>query len=196
MTPSGRLSTLSSGQGPGFEWQGSVQSDRPHSSLSPPSSTALQGGSWCCSSCSGRPSPGTPGLWDTPEELLLPPTFQPRLQAEGKPPLARHTRVALPCCSSSLEGGRTVRVGRTTPTGGERGEKRQRDEDEGKWRTGDFLFVIKWNRRTSTVEHHSLSVRPSAAGFKCQCGWEGSLIMIIDDYWWRLHVCFSTCDSE
>ena len=73
---------------------------------------------------------------------MLPPTFQPRLQAEGKPPLAIHTRVAVPCFSSSLEGGRRVRVGRTTPTGGERGEKRQRDEDEGKLRTDDFLYVI------------------------------------------------------
>ena len=71
-----------------------------------------------------RPSfPTTSRLFDTPEDVWLPPTFQPSLQAEGKPPLARHTRVTLLCCSCSLEGGRTVRVGRTTPTEGERGRK-------------------------------------------------------------------------
>ncbi len=37
------------------------------------------------------------------------------LQPEGKPLLARHMSVAFPCCSSSLEGGSTVRVGRTSP---------------------------------------------------------------------------------
>lgn len=60
-------SRLSRGEGPGFEWQGSVHSDWPHSSLSPPSSTGLQGGSGCCSSWSGRHSPEAPGcvrsLW-------------------------------------------------------------------------------------------------------------------------------------
>lgn len=54
-------SRLSSCEGPGFEWQSSVHSDWPHSSLSPPSSTGLQGGSGCCSSWSGRHSPGPPG---------------------------------------------------------------------------------------------------------------------------------------
>ncbi|KAM4540328.1 uncharacterized protein V3H82_022346 [Fundulus diaphanus] len=49
----------------------------------------------------------TSRLLDTPEDLLLPPTFQPSLQVEGEPPLARHTSVTLLCCSSSLEGGRT-----------------------------------------------------------------------------------------
>ncbi|KAG7215538.1 hypothetical protein INR49_014705 [Caranx melampygus] len=43
--------------------------------------------------------------------LLLPSTFQTRLQSEGKPLLARHMSVAFPrCCSSSLEGGSTVRL--------------------------------------------------------------------------------------
>ncbi|XP_053190790.1 uncharacterized protein LOC128374558 [Scomber japonicus] len=41
--------------------------------------------------------------------LLLPSTFQARLQSEGKPLLARHVSVAFPCCSSWLEGGSTVR---------------------------------------------------------------------------------------
>ncbi|TWW54039.1 hypothetical protein D4764_0116000, partial [Takifugu flavidus] len=41
--------------------------------------------------------------------LLPPPTFQLSFHCEGEPPLARHTSVALPCCSSSGEGGRTVR---------------------------------------------------------------------------------------
>ncbi|XP_072226167.1 uncharacterized protein [Leuresthes tenuis] len=43
--------------------------------------------------------------------LLLPSTFQDRLQPEGKPLLARHMRVAFfCCCSSSVEGGSTVRL--------------------------------------------------------------------------------------
>ncbi|KAK0148440.1 Immunoglobulin kappa variable 4-1 [Merluccius polli] len=50
----------------------------------------------------------TPRLSDTPPDLLLPSTFQPSVQSEGKPPLARHSSVALPCSSSTLEGGRTL----------------------------------------------------------------------------------------
>ncbi|KAG7241967.1 hypothetical protein INR49_024714 [Caranx melampygus] len=61
-----------------------------------------------------RPSfPSTPGLLLSSQLLLLlllPSTFQTRLQSEGKPLLARHMSVAFPCCcSSSLEGGSTVR---------------------------------------------------------------------------------------
>ncbi|KAG7241961.1 hypothetical protein INR49_024708 [Caranx melampygus] len=67
---------------------------------------------------SRRPSfPSTPGLLLSSQLLLLlllllllPSTFQTRLQSEGKPLLARHMSVAFPCCcSSSLEGGSTVR---------------------------------------------------------------------------------------
>ncbi|KAK0150228.1 hypothetical protein N1851_008863 [Merluccius polli] len=64
----------------------------------------------------------TPRLSDTPPDLLLPSTFQPSVQSEGKPPLARHSSVALPCSSSTLEGGRTLSLGCTTPTGREREE--------------------------------------------------------------------------
>ncbi|KAG7241327.1 hypothetical protein INR49_025747 [Caranx melampygus] len=59
-----------------------------------------------------RPSfPSTPGLLLSSQLLLLlPSTFQTRLQSEGKPLLARHMSVAFPCCcSSSLDGGSTVR---------------------------------------------------------------------------------------
>ncbi|KAK0140380.1 Immunoglobulin lambda variable 7-46 [Merluccius polli] len=66
----------------------------------------------------------TPRLSDTPPDLLLPSTFQPSVQSEGKPPLARHSSVALPCSSSTLEGGRTLSLGCTTPTGREREETR------------------------------------------------------------------------
>ncbi|KAK0148443.1 Immunoglobulin kappa variable 4-1 [Merluccius polli] len=66
----------------------------------------------------------TPRLSDTPLDLLLPSTFQPSVQSEGKPPLARHSSVALPCSSSTLEGGRTLSLGCTTPTGREREETR------------------------------------------------------------------------
>lgn len=58
---------LSRAEAPGCGWLGSAHSDWPHSSLRPPSSTGLQGGSGCCSSWSGRHSPGAPGcvrsLW-------------------------------------------------------------------------------------------------------------------------------------
>ncbi|KAK0148442.1 Immunoglobulin kappa variable 4-1 [Merluccius polli] len=64
----------------------------------------------------------TPRLSDTPPDLLLPSTFQPSVQSEGKPPLARHSSVALPCSSSTLEGGRMLSLGCTTPTGREREE--------------------------------------------------------------------------
>ena len=48
--------------------------------------------------------------------LLLPSTFQLRVQSEGKPWLARHISVAvLLLDSSSLEGGSTVRVGARLP---------------------------------------------------------------------------------
>ncbi|XP_065806933.1 uncharacterized protein [Labrus bergylta] len=47
--------------------------------------------------------------------LLLPSTFQARLQPEGKPLLARHMSVAFPCSSSSLEGGSTVRGSHSSP---------------------------------------------------------------------------------
>ncbi|KAK0143913.1 Immunoglobulin kappa variable 4-1 [Merluccius polli] len=71
----------------------------------------------------GWADPGrTPRLSDTPPDLLLPSTFQPSVQSEGKPPLARHSSVALPCSSSTLEGGRTLSLGCTTPTGREREE--------------------------------------------------------------------------
>ncbi|KAK0139396.1 hypothetical protein N1851_023887 [Merluccius polli] len=92
----------------GFEPQASGHSYWPHSSLSPPSSTGLQGGS------------RTPRLSDTPPDTPLPPTFQPSVQSEGKPPLAVHSSVALPCSCSTVEGGRRLSVGCTTPTGGER----------------------------------------------------------------------------
>ncbi|KAG7241321.1 hypothetical protein INR49_025741 [Caranx melampygus] len=66
-----------------------------------------------CQTSEGRPSfPSTPGLLLSSQLLLLllPSTFQTRLQSEGKPLLARHMSVAFPCCcSSSLEGGSTVR---------------------------------------------------------------------------------------
>ncbi|KAJ3613723.1 hypothetical protein NHX12_019969, partial [Muraenolepis orangiensis] len=51
----------------------------------------------------------TPRLPDTPSDLLLPPTFQPSFQSEGKPPVAKHCSAALPCSSSTLEGGRMLR---------------------------------------------------------------------------------------
>ncbi|KAG7215534.1 hypothetical protein INR49_014701 [Caranx melampygus] len=74
----------------------------------------------------GRPSlPSTPGLLLSSQLLLLlvPSTFQTRLQSEGKPLLARHMSVAfLCCCNSSLEGGSTVRVGRVSPRR-QRGQK-------------------------------------------------------------------------
>ncbi|KAK0139395.1 hypothetical protein N1851_023886 [Merluccius polli] len=92
----------------GFEPQASGHSYWPHSSLSPPSSTGLQGGS------------RTPRLSDTPPDTPLPPTFQPSVQSEGKPPLAVHSSVALPCSCSTVEGGRRLSLGCTTPTGGER----------------------------------------------------------------------------
>ncbi|KAK0141371.1 Ig kappa chain V-VI region NQ2-6.1 [Merluccius polli] len=62
---------------------------------------------------SSKPTTNTP----------LPPTFQPSVQSEGKPPLAVHSSVALPCSCSTVEGGRRLSVGGTTPTGGERGDK-------------------------------------------------------------------------
>lgn len=78
-------STLSSGQGPGFEWRGSVHSDWPHSSLSPPSSTGLQRGSGCCSSCSGRLSPRPPG-WLKPLRMCwCPPPSSPNSSLRGSP---------------------------------------------------------------------------------------------------------------
>ena len=116
--PCWSLSTLNTGQDSGFERQASGHSYWPHSSLSPPSSTGLQGGSRCCSSRSGHLSPGPPDYLTPPPDLLLPSTFQPSVQSEGKPPLAVHSSVALPC--STLEGGRTLSLGCTTPTGGER----------------------------------------------------------------------------
>ncbi|KAJ3582768.1 hypothetical protein NHX12_000260, partial [Muraenolepis orangiensis] len=39
------------------------------------------------------------------------PTFQPSFQSEGKPPVAKHSSAALPCSSSTLEGGRRLSVG-------------------------------------------------------------------------------------
>ncbi|XP_061597627.1 uncharacterized protein LOC133460929 [Cololabis saira] len=47
----------------------------------------------------------TPGLLLSSQLLLLllPSTFQDRLQSEGKPLLARHMSVAVPCCSSPLD---------------------------------------------------------------------------------------------
>ncbi|KAK0132928.1 hypothetical protein N1851_031710 [Merluccius polli] len=50
------------------------------------------------------------------------PGFRPSV-SEGKPPLARHSSVALPCSSSTLEGGRTLSLGCTTPLEEERGDK-------------------------------------------------------------------------
>ena len=78
-------STLSSGQAPGFEWQGSVHSDWPHSSLSPPSSTGLQWGSGSCSSCSGRPSPGPPRCGTPPRTCWCPPPSSPDSRLRGSP---------------------------------------------------------------------------------------------------------------
>ncbi len=50
--------------------------------------------------------------WD----LLLPSTFQLRLQSDGKPLLATHTSVAVFFEEiSALEGGRTLTLGRVTP---------------------------------------------------------------------------------
>ncbi|KAK0135051.1 Immunoglobulin kappa variable 4-1 [Merluccius polli] len=104
----------------GFEPQASGHSYGPHSSLSPPSSTGLRGGSRCCSSCSGHLSPGPPDYLTPPQTRRCPPTFQPSVQSEGKPPLAVHSSVALPCSCSTVEGGRRLSVGCTTPTEGER----------------------------------------------------------------------------
>lgn len=78
-------STLSSGQGPGFEWRGSVHSDWPRSSLSPPSSTGLQRGSGCCSSCSGRHSPGPPGCVTPLRSCCCPPPSSPASRLRGSP---------------------------------------------------------------------------------------------------------------
>jgi len=75
----------------------------------------------------------TLGLRFTAELLLPPSTLQLSFQSEGNPLLAKHSTVALPCCSgnpllakhstvalpccsSPLEGGRTVRVGRVPTT--------------------------------------------------------------------------------
>lgn len=56
----------------------------------------------------------TPGLASC--FLLVPSTFQLMVQSEGKPLLARHVSVAVVVLdSSSLEGGRTVRVGALLP---------------------------------------------------------------------------------
>uniref|UniRef100_A0A8D3DKP8 Ig-like domain-containing protein n=1 Tax=Scophthalmus maximus TaxID=52904 RepID=A0A8D3DKP8_SCOMX len=53
-------------------------------SLSPPSSTGLQGGSGCCSSCSGRCSPGGPGCV-TPLRSCCPPPSRPGSRLRGSP---------------------------------------------------------------------------------------------------------------
>ncbi|ROL45830.1 Immunoglobulin kappa variable 1-6 [Anabarilius grahami] len=67
----------------------------------------------------------TLGLRFTAELLLLPSTFQLSFQSEGNPLLPTQTTVALPCCSSSLEGGRTVRVGRVAAKERERERERE-----------------------------------------------------------------------
>ncbi|KAK0148148.1 Immunoglobulin kappa variable 6D-21 [Merluccius polli] len=63
---------------------------------------------------------GPPDYLTPPPDTPLPPTFQPSVQSEGKPPLAVHSSVALPCSCSTVEGGRRLSLGCTTPTGGER----------------------------------------------------------------------------
>ncbi|KAG7241972.1 hypothetical protein INR49_024719, partial [Caranx melampygus] len=78
---------------------------------------AEDSGVYYCQQGYSTPFTHTPGLLLSSQLLLLlllllllPSTFQTRLQSEGKPLLARHMSVAFPCCcSSSLEGGSTVR---------------------------------------------------------------------------------------
>ena len=118
--PCWSLSTLNTGQDSGFERQASGHSYWPHSSLSPPSSTGLQGGSRCCSSRSGHLSPGPPDYLTPPQTCCCPPPSSQASSLRGSPHWPVHSSVALPCSSSTLEGGRTLSLGCTTPTGGER----------------------------------------------------------------------------
>ena len=84
--PRWSLSTLNTGQDPGFEWQAaSGHSYWPHSSLSPPSSTGLRGGSRCWSSRSGRLSPGPPGYLTPPQTCCCPPPSSQASSLRGSP---------------------------------------------------------------------------------------------------------------
>src|SRR4029434_4871626 len=86
----------------------------------------------------------------------LPSTFQLSLQSQGKPLVARHMSVAFPCCSSTLEGGSSVRLGRVSAAdqtqqrwrrgeveerGGEVDEQRDGRAQE-RWRRGDFCVSL------------------------------------------------------
>lgn len=196
MTPSCRLSTPSSGQGPGFEWQGSVRSDWPHSSLRPPCSTAPQGGSGCCSSCSGRRSPGPPGCLTPLRSCCCPPPSSPGSRPRGSPRWPDTPEWHCPAAALHWRGGGRSGWAAPHPLEEREGGEKTKGWGWSKMTSRWFLARYKIKQKNFYCLTSSLSVRPSAAGFKCQCGWEGSLIMIIDDYWWRLHVCFSTCDSE
>ena len=183
MTPSGRLSTLSSGQGPGFEWQGSVQSDWPHSSLSPPSSTALQGGSWCCSSCSGRPSPGPPGCETPLRSCCCPQPSSPGSRLRGSPRWPDTPEWHCPAAALHWRGGGRSGWAAPHPLEEREGRKdkgmRMKENDS----TGDFLWCYQMKQKnfycwTSFTQCQTISRRVQVSMWLTR--------FTDNDYWWLL----------
>ncbi len=201
-------STLSSAQAPGFEWQGSVHSDWPHSSLSPPSSTGLQRGWGCCCGCSGRPSPGPPGCVTPLRSCCCPPPSSPGSRLRGSPRWPDTPVWHCPAAAPLWRGGGGSGWDAPHPLeereregGGEGGEKTKSWE----WRLGPkekshaahFFHFIKSNRRTcaavaltnlSVSDHHT----HHSSGSKKLHGWRllRTSSSVFPNVWqWRTRPC-------
>ncbi len=196
-------STLSSAQAPGFEWQGSVHSDWPHSSLSPPSSTGLQRGWGCCCGCSGRPSPGPPGCVTPLRSCCCPPPSSPGSRLRGSPRWTDTPVWHCPAAAPLWRGGGGSGWDAPHPLeerergGEERGEKRQSHESEGLVPKKNPMLLISSISSNQTEELVLLLLSQISQYQTITHTIQVEVKSFMDeDYWGRLHLCFLMCDSE